>query len=295
MTTGHSPDMAKKGAPEPPPEPIALLIPREEATSRIGERIELGSQMLQRPVRTTEEYEALSNDHSKWSAFNRELLRRIFSTAEMAEEYSRFYGAVMSMGPRSLGQKLESLQEDIRDGIHRLDSIKDRLELIPLAGGVHARSAEHSRSSTGTTVFVVHGHDDRSRETVARYLERLGLEPIILHEQPSGGRTIMEKLERYADVAFAVVLLTPDDIGAPATPSPQLQPRARQNVILELGFFVGRLGRDRVCALHKGPLELPSDYLGVVYVPLDDGGGWRLQLAKELKQAGFQLDMNRAL
>jgi predicted nucleotide-binding protein len=91
-------------------------------------------------------------------------------------------------------------------------------------------------------------------------------------------------------------LLTADDVGgSKASPPDKLQSRARQNVILELGFFVGKLGRKRVCALYKGPLELPSDYLGVVYLALDDGGGWRLQLAKELREAGFNVDMNRAL
>jgi predicted nucleotide-binding protein len=144
-------------------------------------------------------------------------------------------------------------------------------------------------------VFVVHGHDEASRETVARFLEKLGVEAVILHEQATEGRTIVEKLEHYADVDFAVVLLTPDDIGAQADNGDHLSPRARQNVVLELGFFVGKLGRKHVCALHKGPLELPSDYLGVGYVPLDAGGGWRLQLAKELRTAGFAVDMNQAL
>jgi predicted nucleotide-binding protein len=97
-------------------------------------------------------------------------------------------------------------------------------------------------------------------------------------------------------VDFATVLLTPDDIGGVRTSEAnKLQPRARQNVILELGFFVGKLGRDKVCALHQGPLELPTDYLGVCYVRLDDGGGWRLSLVKELREAGFSVDLNLAL
>jgi predicted nucleotide-binding protein len=89
--------------------------------------------------------------------------------------------------------------------------------------------------------------------------------------------------------------LTPDDVGAAATATQDLRPRARQNVVLELGHFVGKLGRSRVCALHKGRLELPSDVLGVVYMPLDDHGAWRLLLAKELREVGFQVDLNVAL
>jgi predicted nucleotide-binding protein len=148
---------------------------------------------------------------------------------------------------------------------------------------------------SGSKVFVVHGHDDSAREGVARFLEKLKLEPIILHEQPSAGRTIIEKVERYAEVAYAVVLLTPDDVGAVATASTALKPRARQNVILELGYFLGRLGRTHVAALVKGEVEKPSDYDGVVYVPMDSAGAWKLQLAKELKSAGLNVDLNDAV
>ena len=104
----------------------------------------------------------------------------------------------------------------------------------------------------------------------------------------------MEKIETYGDVGFAVVVLAPDDVGR-AKESPDLHDRARQNVILELGYFVGRLGRSRVCALHKGTVELPSDILGVVYVPYSDDGGWRVQLARELRAAGFTFDADALL
>jgi predicted nucleotide-binding protein len=91
-----------------------------------------------------------------------------------------------------------------------------------------------------------------------------------------------------------VVLLTPDDEGREVGSKDPLSPRARQNVVLELGFFVGRLGRKCVCAIFRG-VEIPSDYLGVLYIPLDEGGAWQLRLAKELKAAGFGVDMNRAV
>ncbi len=103
-------------------------------------------------------------------------------------------------------------------------------------------------------VFVVHGHDEAPREMVARFLEKLGLVAVILHEQASRGRTVIEKVEEHGDVAFAVVLLTPDDEGR-SRGGGELMPRARQNVVLELGYFLARLGRDRVCALKRGDLE----------------------------------------
>ena len=143
-------------------------------------------------------------------------------------------------------------------------------------------------------IFIVHGHDGPAKDSVDSFLRQLELEPIILHERPNEGRTIIEKFERYADVGFAVVLLTPDDVGGPAGRDNDLKPRARQNVILELGFFLGKLGRKRVCPLVKGGVEIPSDYDGVVYIEMDEAEGWKTKLIRELKAAGFDVDANRA-
>jgi predicted nucleotide-binding protein len=145
-------------------------------------------------------------------------------------------------------------------------------------------------------VFVVHGRDEAARDQVARFVTKLGLEPIILSEQPDGGQTVIEKFEAYAGtVGFAIVLLTPDDVGGLGGGSDPQRPRARQNVILELGWFYGRIGRANVCALHKGNVELPSDFVGVVYTAMDSGGGWQTKLAREMKAAGLDVDMNKLL
>lgn len=143
-------------------------------------------------------------------------------------------------------------------------------------------------------VFVVHGRDNGTKETVARFIEQQGLQPVILHEQPSRGMTIPEKLDANSDVGFAVILLTPDDLGR-AKSDAEEKPRARQNVVLELGYFLGRLGRDKVCALLKDTVELPSDYGGGVYVPWDDAGAWKMELAKEMQAAGYQIDFNKVI
>ena len=134
-------------------------------------------------------------------------------------------------------------------------------------------------------VFIVHGHDEGVLQGVARFIGDIGLTPIILHEQPNQGQTIIEKIERNADVGFAVVLLTPDDVFTDKNSNRVL--RARQNVMLELGYFLGRLGRARVCALKKDGVEIPSDYDGVVWVPLDEHNGWQMRLIKELKAVGY--------
>ena len=145
------------------------------------------------------------------------------------------------------------------------------------------------------SVFVVHGHDVEARESVARFVERLGLRAVILHEQANRGRTIIEKFEEHAEVPYAVVLLTPDDVGASQIDAAHLRPRARQNVLLELGFFIGKLGRRNVCALHKTGVEMPSDFHGVVYVEMDSQGAWRSKLAREMKAAGLTIDLESLL
>jgi predicted nucleotide-binding protein len=145
-------------------------------------------------------------------------------------------------------------------------------------------------------VFVVHGHQHGARDTVARFLEKLELEPVILDEEANRGRTIIEKFLEHSDVAFAIVLVVGDDIGGVKESDPAaLRPRARQNVIFELGYFVGKLVRERVCALYEPEVEMPSDFGGVGYVKFDREGNWRILLAKELNAAGIKVDMNAAL
>ena len=146
------------------------------------------------------------------------------------------------------------------------------------------------------TVFIVHGHDETAKFAVARFVERLDLDAIILDEQPSESLTIIEKFERYAtDADFAIVLMTPDDVGAPIQQENKLKLRARQNVIFELGYFFHALGRKGVCALYKEGVELPSDIYGVVYVLMDEFDAWQLTLAREMRQAGLSFDANKLL
>ena len=168
-----------------------------------------------------------------------------------------------------------------------INYVKDR------TGADKSTSLPVRDATTARKVFVVHGHDHAAKEAMARFLERIGFEAIILHERASGNRTVIEKIEANSDVGFAVVLLTPDDTGGAV--GKHQNPRARQNVILELGYFVGRLGRSRVAVFQKDDVEVPSDFGGVVYVPLDSAGAWKQVLGKELQEAGFVIDWNRIM
>ncbi len=144
----------------------------------------------------------------------------------------------------------------------------------------------------GKNVFIIHGHDTGAKEEVARFISKLGLNPIILHEHASQGKTVIEKFEQHADVSYAIALLTPDDIGASNADREHLRSRPRQNVLFEFGYFIGKLGRQFVCGLVKGDVEIPSDYSGVLYINFNAFGAWKLELVKELRAAGLQVDVN---
>ena len=178
--------------------------------------------------------------------------------------------------------------------MNRLTSIIERVGLWPSAESLTAPANSRATISGKSNVFIIHGRDDAIKHEVARFVTSLGLAPLILHEQPNRGMTVIEKLESTSERSgFAIALLSPDDVGALATEADAPKPRARQNVIYELGYFVGLLGRNRVCAVLVGDVEWPSDVNGVVHVRMDND--WKLKVAKELRDAGFEVDMNRAL
>jgi small GTP-binding protein len=146
-----------------------------------------------------------------------------------------------------------------------------------------------------TKVFIVHGHDNSAKSEVARFLEQLDLEPVILNEQANGGKTIIEKIEMYSEASFAVVLYTPCDLGSEAGIQNQHKYRARQNVVFEHGYLMCKLGRCNVALIIKGDIEKPSDIADATYITMDNGRGWQIELAKELKKSNFKIDFNKVL
>jgi predicted nucleotide-binding protein len=282
--------------PEPPARPL-LVEPREGARRKLQNQIDKGKALVGREIQTKEELEAGREEYYRWDDFNYELLRSLFTTDEFARSYrSGFGGGVFH---RLLLEQVEDFRKDVRYRVNRIESVRDLLGVISEAPTTtHSMTVSEGRDPrSDRRVFVVHGHDDLAKQSVARFIERLGLEAIILHEQANLGKTIIEKFEAYADVGYAVILLTPDDVGASKVDSQAgqaLSDRARQNVVFEHGFFIGKLKRHRVCALHKG-VEIPSDLQGVIYVPFDDAGKWRFDLAKEMKASGMDVDLNNAI
>ncbi|GAF58872.1 hypothetical protein JCM18902_1691 [Psychrobacter sp. JCM 18902] len=174
-----------------------------------------------------------------------------------------------------------------------LNVMKDTIEEVKLLDSIDNGAMKEKPEKDCSTVFIVHGHDDASKYEVARFVETIGFRSTILHEQASSGSTIIEKIEQHTDVGFAIVLYTQCDVGAAKSDQDNLQPRARQNVVFEHGFLIGKIGRKNVVALVKGNVEKPNDISGVVYISLDESQGWKLSLVREMRASGYDIDMNK--
>lgn len=182
---------------------------------------------------------------------------------------------------------LDALEQPDYGAFPPLESAKP----TPTTAAITWPSSERVVARNKRKVFIVHGRDDLAKHEVSRFIEHLGLEAIILHEQANAGLTIIEKIERYTnDADFALVLYTPCDQGR-GYHEQQEKPkdRARQNVVFEHGYLMAKLGRENVCALVKGTIETPNDISGVVYVPLDPTGAWQKEIVKELRACGYAI------
>jgi len=284
-----------------PTPPAKLLVPRKEAEEKITGLIKKAQLIFESTKAVwAPTPDALFSpginreeaDREKWAKFAIHLLKTLFTDDSIAREF----GDSWLLYSNSLDKKRQ-LADWIRAKIVRLESVVQRLPLFSLAEEVAKGTAvsipKLQTKSVSRDIFIVHGHDEAAKHEVARFIEKLGLHPIILHEKPDKGRTVIEKVEQHSDVGFTVVLLTPDDMGHPKDKPAEPKPRARQNVVLELGYFIGILGRARVCALKKGDIEIPTDFSGVLYTPMDDAGAWQLKLAREIKAAGIDVDLSK--
>lgn len=270
---------SKNSLPPPVGRPV---IGAAAALAEVKTQIQAGTELLSRS-------KVSNDDVESWVIVTKNVLARAFGEnhSNIADViYAGNPGISFSDMPDEFYEQQE--KDRLQTKVKRLEATAKVLELqLP-----SLPTTPITAPVTGRGVFLVHGRD-RRRHEVETVLRKLGLDVVVLADQPSAGMTIIEKLEAHADCAFAVVLLTGDDVGKLNDPAhPDLRPRARQNVILELGYFIGKLGRKNVCTLYQAGVELPSDYVGVGFVLLDEHEGWKQKLAKELKAAGFKIDMN---
>jgi predicted nucleotide-binding protein len=273
----------------PPPRPTVppSITPQQAIELLRRQREKAESLLTNRP---------LSKDsHDAWDAVTRDYLVRAFGSGSPNVDSVLDIGRYGSFPMNASEQWWENHRvERLQGQVVMLDALIETLDTQLELGA--APSLQAHSAPVGDRVFIVHGHDDAALQTTARFLEKLQLKTTILREEPNKGRTIIEKFIDYSNAGFAVVLLTADDRGGPkSAPYDEQKPRPRQNVLFELGFFVGKLGRMRVCALYQAGVEIPSDYQGVLFVQFDNAGAWKFAVAKEIKAAGIDIDLNNAV
>lgn len=275
-----------------------LTIDNSEFKSVLSERIKLGQGIYNLPVTNSEEYRNLLKKYSSWDDYNSEFLKQCFNKPE--NEYKGDYD---NAGYTLLGEiRYDNNPYLQQKGIInvRIESLKNLLAKADLIKSEvpdtkSQKDTKNTRSISKEEVFIVHGHDEEAKVKTARFIETLGFKPIILHEKASSGKTIIEKIETYSNVGFGIILYTPCDIGGKQETNPKLKSRARQNVVFEHGFLIGKIGRNNVCALVKGEIETPNDISGVVYIPMDKEEAWQVKIAKELRSSGYNVDMNKII
>ena len=283
------PRFSRRSAPETLPK---LLASGKDADKIIQARIKEGQLLRDQQIDSESQLKAVRDECQNWSWYNEKLLSRLqlFDSTLIADTHIKFSSPidVHPYGPApSFSDKLDRTRREMDSSINSLEEILAQLEIPD-------EPSENPTRTFGDEVFIVHGHDEAAKHAIARFVAKFDIEPTILDEQVNRGQTIIDKFEEHAgEAGFAIVLLTPDDVGKSKDETDDPKPRARQNVILELGYFLCGLGRERVCVLYKEGVELPSDIHGILYMLMDNSDGWQLKLGQEMQAAGLPVDLNK--
>ena len=323
--------MAKKKVEEPVYPESPLVITRDQFCSLLKEQIFKGEELLQISVPVARhvqqgyygfgsvsrgrervdydddaEKEFIAN-YSRWNDRNKAIYRTSFEAPESiyyhdyeSHIWNNFWG---DDNIRDYKDQIKRLNNHMQGDIERSDLFK--CNVAQSAELVKTKIIVKEQSALSNDIFIVHGHNEEMKQNVARVVSLLGLKPIILHEQPNGGKTVIEKFERNAeDINFAIILLSADDLAASIRDlngvkedelRQHLEKRARQNVVFEMGYFAGKLGRANVFFLLQDEVAKPGDLDGIVYTAYDTARAWRFELVKELKNAGYKVSADQVL
>ncbi len=278
-----------------------LRVPRDRLSAELLASVARAENLLKIPGSTAADSLALLDAFRSWDEYNKRLLDRSFTPVPWHQASPKSdYVTIKDIEYLHLDmlqpEQFPSLVRLIEEKIRRIQSLNESLNLYEETRDAKAAPAlpKNDVSASPQSLFLVHGRDDAARLDVQRFLEKVTeLKIVVLVERPNQGQTIIEKLEGHVEnSAFAVILMTADDEGR-LRGTESMSYRARQNVILEMGMLIAKLGRRNVVVLYEDGVEMPSDYYGVVYIPFDSGGGWRLKVVGELKSAGVDADANK--
>ena len=287
----------RKNTTQAPKETAILTISNADFVGKLEKRIEIGEELFNRVISSQNELTTANSEYKLWTDYNFEMLKQVFNIEinDYMDSYNHAGYTFMGQMGAVEGNPMQTFKNLVKYKLDNLNSLLTRAELLKsqVADNTHISISTPKTTLSKTEVFIVHGHDEAAKTKTARFIEKLGLKPIILHEQASGSKTVIEKIEAYSNVGFGIVLYTPCDIGAKKEENPKLKNRARQNVVFEHGFLIGKIGRENVCALVKDEIETPNDISGVVYVKMDDDDAWHVKIARELRNSGYEIDMNK--
>jgi predicted nucleotide-binding protein len=300
--------MPSPSAPDDESSRPRLLVPFAQMDQELADRVIEGAKLLDMATDLMVQldqnksvyagYLTLREQFLQWDNLNEELLSGRFSTGKSGHPYRREFVSLARLTAKK--EDVDRLSDTIRQQLLDLSRLRDRLGFYefpeapvswPKSAATPLSQEGQLTSRPGDEIFIVHGHDGETKLQVAQFIERItGKRPVILHEQADSGRTVIEKFEEHASGAgFAIILLTADDEGRKKGAA-SLNPRARQNVVLEFGYFMAKLGRSRVVAIHEADVELPSDVSGLLYKSLS--GNWHTELARELA-AHIEIDFSK--
>lgn len=267
---------------------------------KIGEAIATQKVLQEMPRGSESERSALRQAITTWDERNTLLLEHAFTPVGFAKS-SPHTDYVSAMGLKNPFPSLSNGDEPIEDLLTDSRTKADRLRRLLANLDLYEKDDQNpgarvtKEATSLNTVFIVHGHDQDAITQVHLLIRQTSdLNVVVLGDQASRGQTVIEKLECHLGdkSSFAVVLMTGDDLGRSKS-STEENPRARQNVIFELGYALAALGRGNVAALYEPGVEMPSDFAGVVYIPFDENGMWKQSLIREFREAGLNVDANR--
>jgi hypothetical protein len=239
------------------------------------------------------EYEAERENWAHWSRPSWKLPKELHETKSLSYD---LYKSVVDLDDEGYRVPFNLFLRTIANVDEAIDKFNDTFlpyfekvldDILDAEGELAPNFEEHI---IGDKIFIIHGHDNEMKKEVQLLLNRAGLDDVVLHECPDKGRTIIEKLlDESTSACYAIALLSRDDKLADG------KTRTRQNVILEIGYFLGMLGKERVRLLKKGDIEIPSDLQGILYTPFDSTGSWRIQLLKEMKAVDIEVDVDEVI
>jgi predicted nucleotide-binding protein len=291
--------MAKRQTAQEFPSATELTVNKEDFKTGLTEHLKEGQRLFAIKIETNQDLAEFKTHYKGWVNYVSEYLKYSFNNPD--NEYRKKFNEEGYSFLGRIGQfsnEVEDYKDLIQLRMNNLQNLIRTTDLLRQSTFVTSSITETANKTAvieKTEVFIVHGHDEEAKIKAARFIEQLGFKPIILHEQASSGNTIIEKIEQHTNVGFGIVLYTPCDLGAKKSAEPMLRDRARQNVVFEHGYLIGKIGRRNVCALVKGNVETPTDISGVVYIPMDDAGAWHIAIARELRSSGYNVDMNKVI